>query len=192
MTLCFLCWVSCISSRSSSFFGRAGGPGIRSPTHARAPMGWRAIVSSSTPFLAHPLCGKRKWGLRPDTQTTCPAASLVRHEKPTRSSRWTVGFAGAGPIRGGLPGGQPDTVLTQQPRQVKGRRPRAWAGERKPRRPPARCRHDPCPRLFDHLSIRKGATIGRQAGGPGIRSPAHARAPMGWLAGIASSTLWLA
>ena len=52
----------------------------------------------------------------------------------------------------------------EQPRRAKGRHPRAWAGERKPRRPPARCRHDPCPRFIDLPSIRKGATIGRQAG----------------------------
>ena len=57
---------------------------------------------------------------------------------PPCSSRWAVGFAGAGPIRGCPPGSQPITALTQKRLQAKGRNPRAWAGERKPRRPPAR------------------------------------------------------
>ena len=59
---------------------------------------------------------------------------------PPCLSRWAVGFAGAGPIRGCPPGSQPITALTQKRLQAKGRNPRAWAGERKPRRPPARSR----------------------------------------------------
>ena len=95
MTPCFPCWIdssffgrpgslaSRLAGWSSSFVGRAGGPGVRAPAHALAPMGWRATIPSSTPWKAILLCGKREWGLRPDTQTTCPAAGLVRPEPPT-------------------------------------------------------------------------------------------------------------
>ena len=31
------------------------------------------------PRLVSTFCGKREWGLRPDTQTTCPTAGLERH-----------------------------------------------------------------------------------------------------------------
>jgi len=57
---------------------------------------------------------------------------------PPHSFRWAVGFASAGPIRGCPHSALPGTVLTQQRPKAKGRNPRAWAGERKPRRPPAR------------------------------------------------------
>ncbi len=127
-------------SRVQKSIGQAGGPGVRSPAHARAPMGRHASIRSSMLLLAHPLCGQREWGLRPDTQTTCPAAGLARRGQPKRSSRWAVGFAGAGPICGCPHSALPDTVLMEQPRRAKGRHPRAWAGERKPRRPPARSR----------------------------------------------------
>ena len=94
MTPCFRCWISCPvfslfaivseqASGESNAVGKAGGPCIRSPAHARAPMGWRATIPSSTPWKAIRRCGKREWGLRPDTQTTCPAAGLVRPEPPT-------------------------------------------------------------------------------------------------------------
>jgi len=107
MTPCFRCWISCPvfslfaivseqASGESNAVGKAGGPCIRSPAHARAPMGWRATIPSSTPWKAIRRCGKREWGLRPDTQTTCPAAGLVGPEQPKCSSRWAVGFAGAG------------------------------------------------------------------------------------------------
>ena len=71
----------CCPFTSSRSIGRAGGPGIRSPAHARAPMGRRASIRSSTPLLAHTLCGKREWGFRPDTQTTCLAVGLVWREQ---------------------------------------------------------------------------------------------------------------
>jgi hypothetical protein len=61
---------------------QAGGPGIRSPAHARAGTDERTSMCSSTPWLAHQLCGKREWGLRPDTQTTSLTALLARREKP--------------------------------------------------------------------------------------------------------------
>jgi hypothetical protein len=32
--------------------------------------------------LARPVCGKRKWGLRPDTQTTSQTAGLAGREQP--------------------------------------------------------------------------------------------------------------
>ena len=61
---------------------QAGGPGIRSPAHARAGPDRRTSIGSSTPRLAHPVCGKREWGLRTDTQTTSPTEVLARQEKP--------------------------------------------------------------------------------------------------------------
>ena len=57
---------------------------------------------------------------------------------PPRRSRRVVGFAGAGPIRGCLPCGLPNTALTQWTQNATGSRPRAWAGERESRRPPVR------------------------------------------------------
>ncbi len=37
---------------------------------------------ASPPRLARPLCGKREWGLRPDTHTIDPSSGLAGHRRP--------------------------------------------------------------------------------------------------------------
>lgn len=54
---------------------QGGRRGLRSPARVAGELGWLNTVSASPPWLAHPLCGNRKCGLRP--QTPPPAWSEV-------------------------------------------------------------------------------------------------------------------
>ena len=69
--------------------------------------------------------------------------AALKAKTPPSPSRWAVGFAGAGPICGCPPGNQPNIALTQQRQHTQHGDPRAWAGERNPRRPPARGSRQP-------------------------------------------------
>ena len=128
--------------------GAAGGPALRSPAHARgAPAGLPgdlALLTGQAP-TGH---GHREWGLRPQARATRP----VRAGRPLRSassSRRAIRRAHRRvPQRGGGACGRrphsrcpcrPDAWLARN-EQLEGSQagaPRAWAGERRRRRPAA-------------------------------------------------------
>ena len=64
------------SRRSAATGARAGGPGMRSPAHARGRAPRLRLASPRQHRLAacHRL-GDREWGLRPHTRTTCPGST---------------------------------------------------------------------------------------------------------------------
>ena len=63
--------------------GGVGGPGIRSPAHARGLIARHTVDTASIPSLERRFCGNREWGLRPDTQTAYPVDVLACY-------RWRV------------------------------------------------------------------------------------------------------
>jgi len=54
---------------------RSGGPGMRSPAHARGRPPRDAAAASSTTPAACSRQGDREWGVRSHTRTTCPTST---------------------------------------------------------------------------------------------------------------------
>ena len=116
----------------------AGGPGTRSPAHAR---GAPAVVRRPQPINTGPACppgGDREWGLRPHARTTCRATTWV-----FRQAHLTGCMQGGGGVCGRRPhsrsplGRHAERVLMPPLHRALRWSTAWWAGERRRRRRPA-------------------------------------------------------